>query len=105
MLNGGQGPADLDGSTRALAKLAQRFTIGVGWKVIVVCAVDFLTLRIWAPDLVNLHQDLALLGSIACVLIAIAATLWLAFQFWIDIRRFTLARRAIPRARPYTIET
>jgi len=104
MLNGGQEPADLDGSTRARVRLAQRFTLGVGWKVVLVGAVDFIALRILAPDLINRHQDLALFGALACVVVALAATLWLAFQLWIDLKRFNLARRAIPRARPYKIE-
>jgi hypothetical protein len=105
MLNGGQEPADLDGPTRARILLTRRFALTVGWKLLAVIAIDFLSLRIWAPNLINLHQDLALLAAIACLLLALAATSWLAFQLWIDGKRFALARRAIPRARPYTIET
>jgi hypothetical protein len=104
MLNGGQEPADLDGSTRARIRLTQRFTIGVGWKVVLVGAIDFLALRIWAPDLINAHQDLALVGAIVCLVIALAATLWLVFQLWIDLKRFNISRRAIPRTRPYNTE-
>jgi hypothetical protein len=104
MLNGGQEPADLDGATRARVRLAQRFTLDVGWKVILVAAVDFVALRILAPDLINRHEDLALVGAIVCLVVALAAALWLAFQLWIDLKRFNLARRALPRARPYNIE-
>ena len=105
MLNGGQQPADLEGSTRAQVRLAQRFTIGVGWKVVVVCVIDFVALRIWAPNLVDLHQDLALAAAIACIALAVLATLWLAFQLWIDVKRFNLARRALPHVHTRTIET
>ncbi len=105
MLNGGQEPADLDGATRARIQLTRRFTLSIGWKMVLIAAADFLLLRIWAPDLINMHQDLALAGSLICLLAAVAATLWLIFQLWIDTKRFAASRRAIPRARPYKIET
>jgi hypothetical protein len=88
MLNGGQEPADLDEPTRARLQRTRRFAVSIGWKLVAVVAIDFVLLRLWAPDLVNMHQDLALLGSLACILVAIAAAVWLGVQLWIDVRRF-----------------
>jgi hypothetical protein len=88
MLNGGQEPADLDEPTRARIKRTQRFAVSIGWKVVAIAAIDFLLLRIWAPNLIDMHSDLALLGAVACALVAVAATLWLAFQIWVDVKRF-----------------
>ncbi len=83
----------------------RRFAVSIGWKVVALAAVYFLLLRIWAPDLINLHQDLALIGAIACVVAAIAATLWLGFRLWIDIKRYNQAKRDLARGRVYEIET
>ncbi len=104
MLNGGQEPADLDGPTRARIRLTRRFTVSIGWKVVAVIAIDFVLLRIWAPDLVNMHSDIALVASIACLIAAVVATLWLAFQLWIDIKRYNRAKRDLARSRVYEIE-
>ena len=104
MANGGQKPADLESHAQARILLVRRVTIRTGWKIVLVAVIDFMGLRIWAPNLVNLHQNLALAGAIACVAIAIAAPLWLAFQLWIDIGRFALAQRTLDRARVYANE-
>ena len=80
MLNGGQEPADLDASTRARIRLMQRFAVGAGWKIAAIVAIDFVLLRIWAPDLVNMHNDLALVASIACLIAAAVVTIWLGFS-------------------------
>ena len=104
MLNGGQEPADLDGPTRARIRLTRRFTVSIGWKVVAIAAVDFVLLRILAPDLVNMHSDLALMASIACLIAAVAATLWLGFQLWIDLKRYNQAKRDLARGRVYEIE-
>jgi hypothetical protein len=94
MLNGGQEPADLDEPTRARIQRTQRFAVSIGWKVAAIAAIDFVCLRIWGPDLINLHSDMALLGAIACVIVATAVTLWLGFQLWIDVKRFNPRKSA-----------
>lgn len=53
-------------------------------KVAGVAVLDFVLLRILGPDLVNLHQDWALVGSLVCVAAAIAATAWLGLNLWSD---------------------
>jgi hypothetical protein len=82
----------------ARARLTRELTLTIGWKLALVGVADFLFLRIWGPDLINLHQDLALLGAILCLVLAGAATLWLLFQLWFDVRRFASARRDIARS-------
>jgi len=82
----------------AQARLLRGFIATLAWKVGGVGLIDFLLLRILGPDLVNRHQDLALIAALACVAIAPIATTWLAFQLWFDIHRFRAARRAIARA-------
>jgi hypothetical protein len=104
MLNGGQEPADLDGPTRARIRLTRHFTVSIGWKLVAVALADFVLLRIWAPDLINMHSDLALAVSIACLIAAVAITLWLGFQLWIDLKRYNLAKRDLARSRVYEIE-
>ncbi len=105
MLNGGRKPTVLDQTADARIRLTRRFVIRVGCKVVVVAMVDFLLLRVWGPDLVNLHQDLALLGGVACLVIALSAALWLAFQLWEDVKTFNQSKRDIPRTRPFEVET
>ena len=73
-------------------------------KVLGVLVADFLLLRIWAPNLINMHQDLALAGSIVCFALALAATGWLAFQLWVDIGRLNRARRRGAPAHIRTVE-
>ena len=88
---------DLHDQVLAEARLTRLVAFKVGAKVLGVGVLDFLLVRIWAPNLVNQHQDLALAASIGCLLIALAATVWLAFQLWFDLRRFAEARRRIGR--------
>ena len=45
-------------------------------------------LRLWAPDLINMHNDWALAGSLICLATALAVTVWLAFQLWSDWTRW-----------------
>jgi len=78
--------------------LLRNFTVTIAWKLLAVVVLDFVLLRIWAPDLVNRHDDLALAGALACCFVAIVATAWLAFQLWIDVRRFIDAKRHVARA-------
>jgi hypothetical protein len=70
-----------------------RLALTTAARFVSVAILDFLFLRIWAPDLVNLHQDLALAGAIACVLLAIALTGWLAVRLWLDVPKLTRAYR------------
>jgi hypothetical protein len=78
--------------------LIRNFALTLGWKLLAVMAIDFVLLRIWGPDLVNRHDDLALAGALACLFVAIVATAWLAFQLWIDVHRFIDAKRHFARA-------
>ncbi len=78
--------------------LLRNFALTLAWKLLGVMAIDFVLLRIWAPNLVNRHDNLALAGALACFVIAIVATVWLAFQLWIDIRRFRNAKRHVATA-------
>ncbi len=78
--------------------LFRNFALTLAWKLLGVATVDFVLLRILGPNLVNRHQDLALAGALVCFLVAIVATAWLAFQLWIDIRRFIDAKRHLARA-------
>ena len=79
----------------------RRVVLGIAFRTLGILALDFLLVRIWAPALVNRHQDLALAGGIVCVLLAILATGWLAFQLWADVRRLRQARHlaALPHIR------
>jgi hypothetical protein len=88
----------------AEARLIRGVTIKIGSKVIGVGLMDFLLVRVWGPNLINRHQDLALAGSIACFLAAFVATVWLAFQLWIDLRRFGDARRQLRRVHHLKLE-
>ncbi len=56
--------------------------VRIAVRIAVVVVIDFVLLRIFAPDLVNLHQDWALLGAVACVALALGLTGWLALQIW-----------------------
>jgi len=88
----------------AQARLLRGFVATLAWKIGGVAVIDFLLLRILGPDLVNRHQDLALIAAIACVVLALAATLWLVFQLWFGSRRLRAARRAIARAPTLKVE-
>ncbi len=50
-----------------------------------------------APNLVDLHKDWALVGAVICLAAALLASVWLAFQLVIDLRRFGQALRQISR--------
>jgi hypothetical protein len=78
--------------------LLRNFALTLAWKLLSVLALDFVLLRIVGPNLVNRHEDLALAGALACFFIAIIATGWLAFQLWIDARRFIAAKRHLATA-------
>ncbi len=78
--------------------LLRTFAITVAWKLLGVLALDFVLLRIWGPDLVNRHDNLALAGALVCGFVAIVATGWLVFQLWIDTCRFIDAKRHFARA-------
>jgi len=83
--------------TIAEADLARRFGLKIGLKLVAVAIVDFILLRILAPNLVNRHQDLALAGAVLCLVIAAVATIWLGFQLWLDLKQLADARRQLRR--------
>lgn len=83
--------------TIAEAELVRRFGLTIGLKLVAVVVADFVLLGIWAPNLVNRHQNLALVGAIACLLAAATVTIWLGFRLWLDIRQFMDARRQMRR--------
>jgi len=88
---------NLPPKTIAEADLVRRFGFKIGLKLVAVAVADFVLLAIWAPNLVNRHQNLALAGAIACVVVAIALTLWLGFHLWLDFRQLADARRQMRR--------
>ena len=70
-------------------------------KVLAVFVADFILLRIWAPDLVNLHADWALGLAIVCLLIALSLTVWLVLDVRRGLRKSRAAnQRAISSPRP-----
>jgi len=83
--------------TIAEADLVRRFGLKIGLKLVAVAIIDFVLLRIFAPNLVNRHQDLALAGAVICLVIAVAATIWLGFQLWLDLKQLADARRQLRR--------
>ncbi len=89
---------DPDEAVLVEVNLLRNFAFTIAWKVLGVMAIDFVLLRIWGPDLVNRHDNLAVAGALVCCLVAIVATAWLAFQLWIDIHRFIDAKRHLARA-------
>lgn len=89
---------DLETSHAADIRLARRYTRLIAAKVALVVLFDFLSLRIIAPELIDLHQDWALLAGAAFLVAAMVATAWLAFQVWTDLRRFQQERRDLSRS-------
>jgi hypothetical protein len=73
----------------------RRLVVRALLKIAGVAILNFVLLRILAPNLVNMHQDWALLASLACLAAAIAALVWLGFQLWSDWSRWA---RLDPRA-------
>jgi len=66
-------------------------------ETLAVLAADFVLLRVWAPNLVNLHQDIALAGAVLCFVLALVTTLWLVQRLW---RRWPALRRHHLRVAP-----
>ena len=91
---------DLDHRDRVAAEaaLVRGAVLKIGPKLLIVLLADFVLMRILAPNLVNMHQDMALIGAIFCSGAALGATLWLGFQLWVDLRRFFDDRRQLRRA-------
>jgi hypothetical protein len=89
---------DLETSRAADIRLVRRYTRLIAAKVAAVALFDFLCLRIFAPELIDLHQDWAFVAGVICLAAAIVALAWLAFQVWTDLRRFQQERRALSRS-------
>jgi hypothetical protein len=93
-------PKGEDRAPRA-AEARRRLIVRAGLKIAGVAVLDFVLLRILGPDLVDMHKDWALAASLVCLLVAIAATVWLAVQLWSDGLRW---RRLDPRANLSVVE-
>ena len=76
------------GRARGAVVARRRLAVRAGLKLLGVAALDFLLLRIWFPDLINMHNDWALAGGLACLAAALAVTVWLVFQLWSDWSRW-----------------
>lgn len=71
----------------------RRLAFRLGAEGLAVLVADFLLLRVFGPNLVNLHRDWALAGALFCLALAIALTLWLLARVW---RRWpALTRRTL----------
>jgi uncharacterized PurR-regulated membrane protein YhhQ (DUF165 family) len=75
------------------ARARRRVLVGLTLKTVAVLLADFVLLRLAAPNLVNLHSDLALAGAVGCLLLALAATGWLAVTAWRDVMLSNRLRR------------
>ena len=81
-----------DPPTLADIQRARRFTLKIGLKIAAVLA-----LRVLGPELIDMHQDLALVGAVIVFAAAILAAGWLIFQIKADIRLLNAERRTTPR--------
>ncbi len=88
-----------EASASAGPRLARQFVLSFLMKIVAVGLFDFLLLAVLAPNLVDLHQDLALAGAIICAAVALATSVWLAFRLLSDARRFSAAWRQLLVAR------
>jgi len=86
---------DLETSRAADIRLVRRYTRRIAAKGAAVVLFDFLCLRIFAPELIDLHQDWAFVVGVICLAAAVVAPVWLAFQVWSDLRRFQQERREL----------
>ena len=86
-----------DPPTLADIQRARRFTLKIGLKIAAVLGFEFLTLRILGPELIDMHQDLALVGAVIAFAAAIVAAGWLVFQIKADLRLLNEERRTPPR--------
>jgi hypothetical protein len=89
--------SNLPPKTIAEVVLLRRFGLKIGLKLALVVVADFVLLAICAPNLVNRHQDIALAGAIACLIVAFALTIGLGFRLWLDLQQFMDARRQLRR--------
>ena len=86
-----------DPPTLADIQRARRFTLKIGLKIAAVLGFEFLTLRVLGPELIDMHQDLALFGAMIVYAAAVVAAGWLVFQIRTDIRLLNEERRTPPR--------
>jgi len=87
------------GHASGVAAARRRLAVGAGLKLAGVAVLDFVLLRLWVPDLVNMHADWALAAGLACLAVAIVATGWLGVQLWTARSRWIgLEPRARSRA-------
>ena len=87
------------GHAASVVAARRRLAVGAGLKLAGVAVLDFVLLRLWVPDLVNMHDDRALAAGLACLAGAIVATAWLGVQLWTARSRWIgLEPRASSRA-------
>ncbi len=84
----------------AEARLMRNFYLKTGLKVAAVLVVVFVLSRIWGPNLINRHEDLALAAGIACYVAALAVICWLTVQIGVDRRALNLAKADIHSDQP-----
>ena len=91
----GDHPAGKQTASRPTA--AERSILIIAGKGLGVFIADFVLVAIWAPNLIDRHQDTALAEAIGCWVVALLATAWLAVQVRIELRRLAQIRRSAPR--------
>jgi len=79
---------------------ARSITLKIGLKIAAGLGFEFLSLRVIGPELIDMHQDLALFGAVLVLAAAILVAGWLAFVIRADLRLLKLQRRAPPRQIP-----
>ena len=89
---------DLETSRAADIRLVRRYTRLIAAKVAGVAVFDFLCLRIFAPELIDLHRDWAFIAGVVCMFAAVGAAIWLAWQVLFDLRRYQQERRELTRS-------
>lgn len=83
---------------QAQIRLLRRYARSFAAKIGGVALFDFLCLRIFAPELIDLHRDWAFIAGVVCMFAAVGAAIWLAWQVLFDLRRYQQERRELTRS-------
>ena len=86
-----------DGKDPVLArqKLLQRFILRTAGKGLGAALAVFVLARVLGPNLINMHDDVALAGGIACFAVAAAIAIWLWLRLNFDLSQYAKARREL----------